>query len=180
MSQGVHDVIEKQVELRAPRSRVWRALVDPAEFGAWFGVKLDRPFAPGASIQGDFSEDLPPQEVFDAEAKRLGFEPAPVKAPPANAVFCTVERMEPESYLSFRWIPYGIDATVDLENEPTTLVEFQLEARGDATVLTIRESGFENVPAHRRARAFRMNEGGWEAQAENVKRFVEGDHGEGA
>ena len=92
---------------------------------------------------------------------------------PARRI-CTVERIEPERALSFRWIPYGIDAEADPENEPTTLVEFRLEAVPEGTKLTIVESGFERVPAHRRERAFRMNEGGWAAQAENLKKYVEG------
>ena len=39
--------IEKQIELKAPVSRVWRALTDHKEFGAWFGVKFTAPFKPG-------------------------------------------------------------------------------------------------------------------------------------
>jgi uncharacterized protein YndB with AHSA1/START domain len=89
-------------------------------------------------------------------------------------VFCTVERIEPERYFSFRWIPYGIDAEADPANEPTTLVEFRLEAAAEGTLLNIVESGFDAVPLHRRARAFRMDEGGWGAQAKNVKKYVEG------
>ena len=34
------DRIEKQVVLRAPRAKVWRALADAPRFGAWFGVDL--------------------------------------------------------------------------------------------------------------------------------------------
>jgi uncharacterized protein YndB with AHSA1/START domain len=97
-----------------------------------------------------------------------------VKLPDKNTVFCTVERIEPEHYFSFRWIPYGIDAEADPQNEPTTLVEFRLEKVAEGTLLTIIESGFDRVPAHRRERAFRMNEGGWAAQAENLKKYVEG------
>ena len=92
-----------------------------------------------------------------------------------RAVFCTAERIEPEHLFSFRWIPYGIDAEADPRNEPTTLVEFRLEEVPEGTRLTIVESGFERVPAHRRERAFRMNEGGWAAQAENVQKHVEGE-----
>src|SRR5262249_4046084 len=108
------------------------------------------------------------------QQKRLGVSPSKVKVPDASMVFCTVERIEPERYFSFRWIPYGIDAEIDPKNEPTTLVEFQLEAVPEGTLLTIVESGFDRVPAHRRARAFRMNEGGWAAQAENLRKYVEG------
>ena len=46
------DRIEKQVLLRAPRSRVWRALTDPRQFGEWFGVNVTGPFAPGRRVKG--------------------------------------------------------------------------------------------------------------------------------
>ncbi len=46
------DRIEKKILLRAPRSRVWRAIARAEEFGAWFGVKLDgASFAPAALVQ---------------------------------------------------------------------------------------------------------------------------------
>src|SRR5580704_16474153 len=46
------DRIEKQVLLKAPRKRVWRALTDSAEFGSWFRVLLNDPFSPGKEIAG--------------------------------------------------------------------------------------------------------------------------------
>ena len=47
------DRIEKRIVLRAPRARVWRALSDPREFGAWFGVDLEgASFAVGAAVKG--------------------------------------------------------------------------------------------------------------------------------
>jgi uncharacterized protein YndB with AHSA1/START domain len=169
---SVPDRVEKHVRLRAPPARVWRAVSDHVEFGRWFGVTLDGPFVPGAQLHGTFGE-LPPQQVLDDELKKAGLAPAPVRAPPPNVAFCTVERVDPPTYLSFRWIPFGIDAAIDFANEPTTLVEFAVAPDGDGTLLTIVESGFDRVPAHRRERAFRMNDGGWAAQLENVRKHVE-------
>jgi len=94
---------------------------------------------------------------------------------PLSQYFCTVEQVEPNRYLSFRWIPYGIDAAVDPASEPTTLVEFHLEETDGATLLTIVESGFDKVPAHRRERAFLMNDAGWTEQAKNLQAHVEGN-----
>jgi len=167
-----HDRIEKRVTLRAPVSRVWHAITDAEEFGRWFGVKLTGAFAAGKTISGTFDEGLNESAIIDYQ-KSLGLTPSKVKLPEKNAVFCTVERIEPKRYFSFRWIPYGIDAEADPANEPTTLVEFRLEEAAEGTLLTIVESGFERVPAHRRERAFRMNEGGWAAQADNLKKHVE-------
>jgi uncharacterized protein YndB with AHSA1/START domain len=166
------DRIEKRVTLRAPVSRVWRAVADAREFGRWFGVELDGEFAPGRSITGTFGDGLNEAAIAEYQ-ESLGLPPSKVKLPGKHAVFCTVERVESERYLSFRWIPYGIDAEVDPSGEPTTLVELQLEAVPEGTLLTIVESGFERVPAHRRVRAFRMNDAGWAAQAENVRKHVE-------
>ncbi len=166
------DRIEKQVRLRSPVERVWRALTTAAEFGRWFGVELEGEFAPGRTLTGKFGTQLNEAAILDYQ-KKLGLKPAPVSMPQPNAVFCTVERMEPQRYFSFRWIPYGIDAAADPEDEPTTLVEFFLTPIEAGTLLKVVESGFDRVPAHRRERAFRMNDAGWAAQAEAIRKHVE-------
>jgi uncharacterized protein YndB with AHSA1/START domain len=147
------DRIEKQIQLRAPRSRVWRALTNAEEFGRWFGVKMEGAFAPGATVRGKITHP--------------GFE----HGPPMEIV---IERIEPEELFSYRWHPYGIDPKVDYSKEPTTLVEFRLRDEAGGTLLTVVESGFAQIPAHRRAEAFRMNTGGWEAQMKNIERHVAG------
>jgi uncharacterized protein YndB with AHSA1/START domain len=166
------DRIEKQVTLRAPLARVWKAIADSREFGKWFGLDLDGEFVAGRTITGTWRLEIPEERIVEAQ-KRAGVTPSKVKFPAAHAVFCTVERIEPERYFSFRWIPYGIDAEADPEREEKTLVEFRLEAVAEGTRLTIVESGFDRVPAHRRLRAFRMNEGGWASQSENLRKHVE-------
>lgn len=166
------DKIEKRVVLHAPLSRVWRAITTAQEFSAWFGVQLNGEFAAGQTVTGTFSRAINEENIINFQ-KRLGLKPSKIKMPEPNAVFCTVERMEPESYFSYRWIPYGIDVEADPKNEPTTLVEFRLEKIKEGTELTITESGFDRVPQHRRERAFRMNDGGWAGQAENIKKYVE-------
>jgi uncharacterized protein YndB with AHSA1/START domain len=146
------NVIEKQIEVKAPLSRVWRALTDSKEFGEWFRVKLEGPFAPGKVTRGRI---LSP-----------GFE---------HVVFeVTVQKMEPERLFSYTWHPYAIDPKRDYSKEPVTLVAFTLEAKGDKTVVTVTETGFDALPKDRAFEAFRMNEGGWEAQMKNVARYVAG------
>ncbi len=166
------DRIEKQVVLNAPVSRVWRAITDAREFGRWFGIELAGEFAPGRTITGTFDPRMTEASI-QAYQERLGMAPSKVRLPGKNAVFCTVERIEPEHYFSFRWVPYGLDAEADPEHEPKTLVEFRLEQAGAGTRLTVVESGFDRVPAHRRERAYRMDDGGWASQMESVKRYVE-------
>jgi uncharacterized protein YndB with AHSA1/START domain len=166
------DRIERKVVLHAPLARVWRALTDTREFGQWFGVELEGPFLEGESVAATFTHEIDKAALGEYQRK-LGLAPSKIRQPEGRLTFCTVERIEPERYFSFRWIPYGIDAEADPANEPQTLVEFRLEPTAEGTLLTIVESGFDRVPPHRRERAFRMNEGGWSAQAENVKKYVE-------
>jgi uncharacterized protein YndB with AHSA1/START domain len=145
------DRIEKQIVLRAPRPRVWRAITDSREFGAWFGVKLEGSFAVGQTVTGRIT--------------------VPGYSEVTLAVL--VERMEPERLFSYRWHPYAVDAKADFSTEPMTLVEFRLEEEPGGTRLHIVESGFDRLPPHRRDEAFRMNERGWQAQLENLRKHVE-------
>src|SRR5690349_1490920 len=112
------DKIEKDVVIKAPVSRVWRAIADTKEFGAWFGVKLVGEFAPAKTLTGEFDAKMDEAMIMEAQ-KRSGLTPSRIKMPPKGSTFCTVEKVEPESYFSFRWIPYGIDAEADPTNEPT-------------------------------------------------------------
>ena len=146
------DRIEKHIVIRAPRSRVWRAITDAEQFGAWFGAKVEGPFVAGAQIRGDITHP--------------GYEHLKMEF--------TVDRVEPEHLFSVRWHPYSIDPDVDYSSEPTTLVEFRLADVDGGTALTVTESGFDRVPAARRAEAYRMNDQGWGIQVHNVERYVAG------
>jgi uncharacterized protein YndB with AHSA1/START domain len=147
------DRIEKQVRLKAPRSRVWRALTDAEEFGEWFRVKLVTHFAKGERALGHIT--YPGYEHLRFEAM--------------------VERMEPERLFSLRWHPAAVDATKDYSGEPSTLVEFRLlDDEGGGTLLTVSESGFDALPPDRRHEAFRMNDEGWAIQMTNIARHVDG------
>ena len=84
-----------------------------------------------------------------------------------------IERIEPQDLFSYRWHPYAVDPSVDYAKEEPTLVTFTLtDAPGNGTLLTVRETGFENVPPHRRLEAFRMNSAGWEAQLSSIARHA--------
>jgi uncharacterized protein YndB with AHSA1/START domain len=140
------DRIETRVVLRAPRARVWRAIADVKEFGTWFRLTFDGPFAEGKTVRGS-------HDKFKVEMR--------------------IERIEPERYFSYRWHPYPKDPAQDYAAEPMTLVEFTLEdAPGGGTAVTIVESGFDRIPLARRAEAFRMNTEGWGAQIQNLERYV--------
>jgi uncharacterized protein YndB with AHSA1/START domain len=144
------DRIEKKVLLHAPLKRVWRAIADSREFGIWFGLKFDGPFAQGASLRG-----VVVSSTVNAEVARI------VK-PHEGVVFdITIEKIEPERLFSFRWHPHAVKRDVDYSAEPTTLVVFTLEEVADGVRLTITESGFDRIPLARRAEAFLANDAGW-------------------
>lgn len=141
------DRIERSTLVRAPRSRVWRALTNAEEFGRWFGVDLKgQTFQAGQRTQGKITIE--------------GFEHVPFDV--------VVEKMEPEQLFAYRWHPYAIDPKVDYSREERTLVSFTLKDAPEGTLLTVVESGFDQVPPDRRLEAFRMNSGGWEAQLRNI------------
>lgn len=152
MTTTSQDRIEKQIVIRAPRSKVWRALTDSKEFGKWFGAEMRDSFAPGARAQGRITH--PGYEHLTLEVQ--------------------VERMEPERLFSWRWHPYAIDPAQDYSKEPTTLVVFELEEVPEGTRLKVTESGFDQIPLARRDEAFRMNSGGWAQQVENIAAHVGG------
>ena len=145
------DRIEKSIELKAPVSRVWRALTDHEEFGTWFRVRLDGPFVPG--------------QVSTGQITYPGFEHVKWEA--------VVQKMEPERTFSFTWHPYAVDEAVDYSKETPTLVEFTLEPKGTGTHLTLVESGFDKLPENRRLEAFRMDSEGWIEQMENIAKYVD-------
>jgi uncharacterized protein YndB with AHSA1/START domain len=144
------DRIEKKVLLRAPLKRVWRALSDSTEFGIWFGMRFNGPFAPGAIMRGVI---VPTTVNADVASAQKPYEGTPFEI--------TIEQMERERLFSFRWHPGAIDPGIDYSVEPTTLVVFVLEETPDGVLLTITESGFDRIPLARRAKAFAQNELGW-------------------
>jgi len=142
------DRIEKTMMLRAPRSKVWRALTDSVQFGKWFGAKVDEPFTPGRRIRGP---------VTIPEYTHLTFE-------------VVVEQMEPERLFSWRWQPGG-DPDID-PAEPTTLVVFELEDVPEGTRLKVTETGFDRIPIARRGKAYRENDEGWTGQFGNLRKYL--------
>ena len=153
METTTTDAIQKQIVLDAPRERVWKAVSDPAEFGAWFGVDMTGvTFAAGQPAIGKMTYP--------------GYEGHPFEI--------VIDRIEAPRLFSFRWHPYGIDPNYDYSSEPMTLIVFELEEVAGGTRLTVTESGFDAVPLSRRAEAFRMNREGWAIQLRNIEAYVGG------
>jgi len=151
MNTSSTDRIERKILLKAPRSRVWRALSDANEFGEWFGVNFTgKTFVAGKHLQGKIT--YPGYEHLVMEV--------------------LIERVVPERLLSWRWHPAAIDSSVDYSKEPTTLVVFELEDSTGGILLTVAESGFDKIPQTRRASVLRLNTTGWEEQMKNIEKHV--------
>jgi uncharacterized protein YndB with AHSA1/START domain len=155
------DRIEKQVVLRAPMDRVWRAISDSQEFGRWFGVHIDGPFVAGTSVTATITGTTVDEEVAELQRPHAG----------ARATWQIVA-VEPSRRLAYRWHPFAVDADVDYAVEPTTLVEFTVSPTLDGVLLSIVESGFDAIPAARRSAAFEANSGGWAKQVELVRKYL--------
>lgn len=161
MSTATTDRIEKRILLRASRDRVWRALTDSREFGAWFGMRFSEPFAAGKIMQGTIAPTTvdPQVAAMQKQFEGLAFE-------------IIVDRIEPQRLFSFRWHPGAVDPTVDYTHEPMTLVEFVLGDAEGGVLLTVTESGFDRIPLSRRAAAFSGNDEGWAMVVTLIEKYL--------
>ena len=155
------DRIEKRVVLRAPLARVWQAIANSQQFGTWFGIAFDGPFVAGAHLTGKITPT------------RVDPEVAALQQPHAGKTFgFHVEAIDPMRSIAFRWHPFAIDPAIDLTQEPTTLIIFELEETEGGTRLTISQSGFDRIPLERRAKAFAANDGGWAKQTMLLAKYL--------
>ena len=148
--------IERSILINAPRERVWSALTNAESFGTWFGADLKgQTFAIGKRARGAMGTSCGREEGPDT----VWFD-------------IVVERIDPQDLFSYQWHPYAVVPGVDYSIEQPTLVTFTLKDTANGTLITVLESGFDNVPPHRRAEAFRMHTGGWEAQLNNLAKHA--------
>jgi uncharacterized protein YndB with AHSA1/START domain len=159
--KNTDDSIEKDIFLKAPRTRVWRAICDAKEFGAWFGVEFESPFIAGKAVKGR----IVPTQADAAVAK--------LQEPHAGLLFeIQIVAIVAEHHLSFRWHPYAVDKSVDYSSEATTLVTFELQDDSGGTRLRLTESGYANIPLDRRLAAFTANDGGWTMQMDLITKYL--------
>jgi uncharacterized protein YndB with AHSA1/START domain len=156
------DRIEKRVVLRAPLDRVWGAISDAEQFGRWFGISFDGPFVEGSAVTAAITPTTVDEEVAQRQEPHTGTKST-----------WQIVAVEPKRRFAYRWHPFAVDAAVDYDREPTTLVEFTLAETPDGVLLTIVESGFDAIPEARRSASFEANSEGWAIQADLGRRFVE-------
>ncbi len=151
MTKPIPNRIEQRIFVRAPRSRVWRALTTPSEFAQWFHATLEGEFTPGARI------DV--VSTYEGCGDGVRF-------------YMIIDRLEPERLFSWRWHPGMPLRGLDYSKEPMTTVTFRLEDREDGTLVTVEESGFDAIPLSRRAAVFSDNQQGWQIQCESLASYV--------
>ena len=144
------DRITKQIHIRAPRARVWRAITNIQEFSRWFGVEADGPFMPGRHIA---------MVSTNEGCKGAQF-------------YVDVQEIVPERLFSWRWYPGLMEPGIDPKKEQNTLVTFTLEDAEGGTLVTVTESGFDHVTLARRAKVYEENEAGWAHQVASLERYV--------
>jgi uncharacterized protein YndB with AHSA1/START domain len=142
--------IRKQTLVRAPRSRVWQALTNAAQFAQWFGVAIEGSFTPGSRVRMTSHVEGCEGEVF----------------------FVHIERMDAERLFSWRWHPGMVKPEIDYSKEPMTEVVFELQETEEGTLVTVTESGFDAISLDRRAAVYQENTGGWEYQMNELAQYV--------
>lgn len=156
-----NEVIEKKILLKAPRSRVWRAIANAREFGSWFGMELEGEFRAGHKIVGKISPTTVDDEIAEMQRPHAG-----------KAVEFWVDCIEPEKRFCIKWHPFAIDPSADYSQESMTLISFLLEDNANGVLLTICETGFDKLPSSRRVAAFNANDQGWAMQIKLIEKYI--------
>lgn len=139
--------IKQELIIKAPRSKVWNVLTTAEGWTGWFSEGVKGNFTVGETLVLTFE----------------GFGECYAKV---------VEREEGTSF-AYKWHP-GEDCDLDKhpESEMTT-VRFTLTDHPKGTLVTMVESGFENLPEDRRAMCVEMNTMGWTWELAEMQVFLE-------
>lgn len=140
---GFPDRIERVVELRQPREKVWAALTTAEGLGAWFGDRATVDLRPGGAVT----------MAWDS----------------GDTANMRVERVDEPSVFAFTWHIHGLPE----DDPRRTYVEFTLEPAGDGTRLTVVESGFSQLPDDAHRVAFDGNTRGWASELGDLVAYLD-------
>jgi len=138
----VPDSIEREVILPVPPTRVWAALTQADQLGAWFGTQASIDLRPGGDV------------VFSWDGS----------TGPRGTSRGVIEALEPPRRFAFRW---QANLTGDA---PMTLVEFTLEPHAEGTRLLVVESGFASLPPELRTRESHVE--GWRRELGELAQYL--------
>ena len=141
----VPDRIEREILIDAPMDVVWAVVTEPQHISGWFSDSVELDLTPGGRAALHWNDH--------------------------GTVHARVERVEPPQFFSFRWV---IGHGVDLAEDNATLVEFSLSAEGDATRLTVVESGFAGLakPDDEKQRDVDGHRRGWELELGDLVEYL--------
>jgi uncharacterized protein YndB with AHSA1/START domain len=143
--------IDRTIDIEAAPERVWRALTNAEELGAWFQVKIEGTIAPGAEVWMTSTH-----AGYEGQRFRVRF----------------MELTAPRRFV-WEWHPGEVDPNVDYSKEPRTTVTFTLEPSKRGTKLTVSETGFDKISLARRAKVYADNSGGWTEVVVWLQKYVE-------
>ena len=146
------DRIEKDIVIRAPRARVWRALTDAREFGSWFGAELKGAVF-RARREGQREDHFSRLRARDASTWRSSAWSRSACCPGAGTRTRWTRRRTTRASPPRWWCSSSSDVP-------------------EGTLLKVVESGFDALPIARRAEAWRMNDEGWAIEMKNIERHV--------
>jgi len=142
----MQDTIVREITVKAPKERVYKAITDPKQIVTWF---------PDA-IEGTLEVGERPIFNFGKHGK--------------NQIY--VEAANPYDYFAYRWVPGSNNVTGDVLTVPNTLVEFRIETSEGMTKVTLTESGFASLPAEVAQKSFEQNSGGWEFMISRLEKIL--------
>ena len=146
----VPDRVEREILIDAPPDIVWSVITEAEHVGRWFSDSAAVDLRPGGELILTWDQH--------------------------GAVYWRVERIDPPRFVSFRWLRPVPDASGadELIEDNSTLVEFSLDAEGDATRLRVVESGFAELAGSEEENAKDAEEHrhGWELELDELRDYV--------
>ena len=152
MITTMQDTIEREITVRAPKERVFKAITDPKQMVAWFPDAVEGTIEAGERPTLDFGD---------------GFK-----------VQIYVLAVDPHDYFAYNWVPCNCAADAvlgDVLAEPHTLVEFRLQETPDGTIVRVKESGFASLPPESAEKLFGGNSEGWEYMMGRLETLLSGE-----
>jgi len=144
--------VTRTIRVRAPRTTVWAALTDPAHIAQWFGQRADFPGGVHKGAEGTFGWDA------------LGDAHIPVR----------IDRFEPEDAFDFTWGKPGEELRIDNSTTAHFALSDDTDSDEHATVVTVTETGFENLGDAAISRAeMDDNRGGWTSELDEFVAYTE-------
>jgi uncharacterized protein YndB with AHSA1/START domain len=148
----VSQQLKREIVIEAPPEIVWDAVTEPDQIALWFSDAAEFDLQPGGAGSltwhpgGRATDELSETMVIPVQ----------------------VLEVDPPRHFSFRWThPEGAEAT----EENSLLVEFTLTPEGDATRLSVVESGFQEVDRDTEAE-MRGHGEGWKVHLESLREYA--------